>query len=55
MVEQRLEDESSVGRFNGKKAVNMSITKATEASVFDVSNAVRETIKNYSLPSGFSI
>ena len=55
MVEQRLEDESSVGRFNGKKAVNMSITKTAEASVFDVSNAVRETIKNYSLPSGLEV
>ena len=30
-------DENSVGRFNGKKAVNMSITKTADASVFDVS------------------
>ena len=33
----------------------MSITKTAEASVFDVSNAVRETIKNYSLPSGLEV
>ena len=54
-IEQRLEDEKSVGRFNGKKAVNMSITKTAEASVFDVSKGVRETIKNYSLPSGLKV
>jgi len=54
-IEQRLEDEKSVGRFNGKKAVNMSITKTAEASVFDVSKGVRETIKNYSLPSGLEV
>ena len=54
-VEQRLEEENSVGRFNGKKAVNMSVTKTADASVFDVSKNVREIVKNYSLPSGLKI
>ena len=54
-IEQRLEDENSVGRFNGKKAVNMSITKTAEASVFDVSEGVRDTINNFSLPSGLKV
>ncbi len=55
IVEQRLEDESSVGRFNGKKAVNMSVTKTAEASVFDVSKNVRNIVKKYSLPSGLKV
>jgi multidrug efflux pump subunit AcrB len=50
-----LEEENSVGRFNGKKAVNMSVTKTADASVFDVSKNVREIVKNYSLPSGLKI
>ena len=54
-IEQRLEDENSVGRFNGKKAVNMSITKTADASVFDVSKGVREIIQNFSLPSGLEV
>ena len=54
-IEQRLEEENSVGRFNGKKAVNMSVTKTAEASVFDVSQDVREIVKNYSLPSGLKV
>ena len=54
-IEQRLEEENSVGRFNGKKAVNMSVTKTAEASVFDISQDVREIVKNYSLPSGLKV
>ena len=54
-VEQRLEEESSVGRFNGKNAVNMSVTKTADASVFDVSKNVREIVKNYSLPAGLQV
>ena len=54
-VEQRLEEEDSVGRFNGKKAVNMSVTKTADASVFAVSKNVREIVKNYSLPSGLKV
>ena len=54
-IEQRLEEENSAGRFNGKNAVNMSVTKTAEASVFDVSKNVREIIKNYSLPSGLEV
>ena len=54
-VEQRLEEENSVGRFNGKKAVNMSVTKTAEASVFDVSKNVREIVKEYSLPQGLKL
>ena len=54
-VEQRLEEEDSVGRFNGKKAVNMSVTKTAEASVFDVSNNVRKIVKEYSLPQGLQV
>ena len=54
-VEQRLEEENSVGRFNGKKAVNMSVTKTAEASVFDVSKNVREIVEEYSLPQGLKL
>ncbi len=55
IIEQRLEEEDSVGRFNGKSAVNMSVTKTAEASVFDVSNNVRDIVNNYNLPSGLKI
>ena len=54
-VEQRLEEESSVGRFNGKKAVNMSVTKTADASVFEVSKNVKDLVNNYSLPSGLTV
>ena len=54
-IEQRLEEEDSVGRFNGKSAVNMSVTKTAEASVFDVSKNVRDVVNNYNLPSGLKI
>ena len=54
-IEQRLEEEDSVGRFNGKKAVNMSVTKTADASVFDVSKNVRKIVQNYSLPSGLEV
>ena len=54
-VEQRLEEENSVGRFNGKNAVNMSVTKTSDASVFDVSRDVRNVINNYSLPTGLKL
>ena len=33
----------------------MSITKTAEASVFDVSEGVRDTINNFSLPSGLKV
>jgi len=55
IVEQRLEEESSVGRFNGRKAVNMSVTKTADASVFEVSKNVRDLVNNYSLPSGLTV
>jgi multidrug efflux pump subunit AcrB len=41
-IELRLEEAKTLGRFNGQPAVNMTVTKTTEASTIDVADAMRE-------------
>ncbi|MCK5382732.1 MAG: efflux RND transporter permease subunit, partial [Gammaproteobacteria bacterium] len=41
-IELRLEEAETLGRFNGQPAVNMTVTKTTEASTIDVADAMRE-------------
>ena len=41
-VELRLEEARTLGRFNGKPSVNLTVTKTAEASTMDVSGAVRD-------------
>lgn len=41
-VEHRLEEAQTLGRFNGKASVNLTVTKTAEASTIDVSDKVRE-------------
>ncbi|MDX1697237.1 MAG: efflux RND transporter permease subunit, partial [Thiohalobacterales bacterium] len=39
-IELRLEEARTIGRFNGRPAVNMTVTKTAEASTIDVADAV---------------
>jgi multidrug efflux pump subunit AcrB len=41
-VQVRLEEAKTIGRFNGRPSVNLTVTKTREASTIDVSDAVRE-------------
>ena len=41
-IELRLEEAETIGRFNGKPSVNLTVTKTSEASTIDVADAVRE-------------
>ena len=55
LVERRLEEVKSLGRFNAKSAVNMTVTKTSDASVFKVSQNVRDIISTYQLPNGLNL
>ena len=41
-VQLYLEETTTVGRFNGKPSINLTVTKTAKASTIDVSQAVRE-------------
>jgi multidrug efflux pump subunit AcrB len=41
-IELRLEEAQTIGRFNGKPSVNMTVTKTAAASTIDVADAMRE-------------
>lgn len=41
-VELRLEEAETIGRFNGRPSVNLTVTKTADASTIDVADAVRE-------------
>ncbi len=41
-IELRLEEARTIGRFNGRPSVNLTVTKTLEASTIDVADAVRE-------------
>lgn len=43
-VERRLEEPTTLGRFNGKRSVNLTLTKTAEASTIEVSRRVRELV-----------
>ena len=40
-IELRLEEAKTIGRFNGKSSVNLTVTKTARASTIDVADAVR--------------
>jgi multidrug efflux pump subunit AcrB len=40
-IEQRLEEAKTIGRFNGRPSVNLTVTKTTDASTIDVADEVR--------------
>ena len=41
-IEFRLEEEETLGRFNGERSVNLTVSKTTEASTIEVSDRVRQ-------------
>jgi len=43
-VEIRLEEAKTLGRFNGKPSINLTVTKTAEASTIDVAERVRELV-----------
>ncbi len=56
-IERRLEEARTLGRFNGKPSVNMTVTKTGEASTIEVAREVREYIhaRQQTLPPGIRI
>ena len=54
-VKVKLEEVKSLGRFNSRNAVNLTVTKTADASVFDVSNSVRDLVKKYNPPGGLKL
>lgn len=54
-VKIKLEEVKSLGRFNSRNAVNLTVTKTADASVFDVSNSVRDLVKKYNPPGGLEL
>jgi len=56
-VRLRLEEARTIGRFNGRPSVNLTVTKTAEASTIDVADAVRDFaagLRN-ELPSTLSV
>lgn len=53
-VERRLEEAQTLGRFNGKPSVNLTVTKTVDASTIEVSEAVRKLVDElrHELPPG---
>ena len=56
-VSLRLEEAKTLGRFNGKPSVNLTITKTASASTIEVSQAVRELAAQLQreLPAGIRV
>jgi multidrug efflux pump subunit AcrB len=56
-VERRLEEARTLGRFNGKPSVNMTLTKTAEASTIEVAQQVRDYVAQLQqeLPPGISV
>ncbi|MFC1684467.1 efflux RND transporter permease subunit [Pseudomonadota bacterium] len=56
-VERRLEEARTLGRFNGKPSVNMTLTKTAEASTIQVAQEVRDYVAQLQqeLPPGISV
>ena len=56
-VKLRLEETKTLGRFNGKPSVNLTITKTAKASTIEVSQSVRDlaAILPNELPAGIKI
>lgn len=45
-VERRLEESVTIGHFNGKPSVNLTVTKTAQASTIEVSDKVQEMSRN---------
>ena len=56
-VERRLEEAKTLGRFNGRPSVNLTINKTTEASTIDVADRVRAFAREIrtDLPRGVKV
>lgn len=56
-VQRRLEEVQTIGRFNGKPSVNLTVTKTADASTIEVSRLVREFAHELrvELPAGVSV
>ncbi|QKQ28183.1 efflux RND transporter permease subunit [Candidatus Reidiella endopervernicosa] len=56
-VEMRLEEARTLGRFNGKPSINLTVTKSAEASTIIVAERVRELVEELrmELPPGVEI
>lgn len=56
-VSLRLEETKTLGRFNGKPSVNLTVTKTASASTIEVSQAVQEFVSQLKreLPAGIKI
>ncbi|MCU7879330.1 MAG: efflux RND transporter permease subunit [Candidatus Thiodiazotropha sp. (ex Lucinoma aequizonata)] len=56
-VQLRLEEAQTLGRFNGKPSVNLTINKTGQASSIEVAKLVHEFVANYqqNLPAGISL
>jgi len=56
-VEGRLEEVRTVGRFNGKPSVNLTVTKTADASTIELAAAVRELARELQteLPAGLRV
>lgn len=44
-VERRLEEKRTLGRFNGRPSVNITVTKTTDGSTTDIARQVKDMIK----------
>ncbi len=53
-VQLRLEEEKTIGRFNGAPSVNLTVTKTADASTIDIAALVREYARDQAeyLPAG---
>ena len=56
-IDLRLEEAQTLGRFNGKPSVNLTINKTAQASTIEVAKLVREFVaeRQASLPAGVSL
>jgi multidrug efflux pump subunit AcrB len=56
-IDLRLEEALTLGRFNGKPSVNLTINKTAQASTIEVAKLVREYVleRQASLPAGVSL
>lgn len=56
-IELRLEEAKTIGRFNGKPSVNLTVTKTAKASTIDVADEVKKYAQKLqnSLPVGIEV
>ncbi len=54
-VSLQLEEPTTMGRFNGMPAVNLTVSKSARASTYEVTTRVREEIAQFAPPEGVDI